>query len=216
MRGVGIEGQKRARRGLPDGLADGFLHRGVHEDGGQHVLPLGVHVADLALEGAAHVLREHDCVLFLGAPLDERFEDAAQIADGYLFLHQPLEDFRDALRGQQPGGLAHEVGGALLHLVEQVLGFLHPEEGRGVPGQHEREVIGEDARVAHHADARPLQHGGFGSGHPQGVYVGQEAFALFELHAEQGEVVAAVAGEHHVFFQLAPGYGDFIDVEHVA
>ena len=85
-----------------------------------------------------------------------------------------------------------------------------------MPGQHEREVIGEDARVAHHADARPLQHGGFGSGHPQGVYVGQEAFALFELHAEQGEVVAAVAGEHHVFFQLAPGYGDFIDVEHVA
>ena len=90
--------------------------------------PFGIHIADLALQGAADVLGEHDGILFLGAPLDERFEDAPQVADGYLLLHQTLEDFRNTLRGQQAGGLADQIGGAFLHLVEQVLGFLHAEE----------------------------------------------------------------------------------------
>ena len=57
-----------------------------------------------------------------------RFKDAPQVADGYLLLHQPLEDFRNTLRGQQAGGFADQIGGAFLHLVEQVLGFLHTEE----------------------------------------------------------------------------------------
>ena len=128
LRRIGIKRKECARRGLPDGLADRLLDRGVQQDRGQHVLPLRIHVADLALQGAADVLGEHDGILFLGAPLDERFKDAPQVADGYLLLHQPLEDFRNTLRGQQAGGFADQIGGAFLHLVEQVLGFLHTEE----------------------------------------------------------------------------------------
>ena len=40
LRRIGIERKERARRSLPDGLADRLLHRGVQQDGGQHVLPL--------------------------------------------------------------------------------------------------------------------------------------------------------------------------------
>ena len=88
----------------------------------------GKPVAVLTLQGASDLLGEHDGILFLGAPLDGRFKDAPQVADGYLLLHQPLEDFRNTLRGQQAGGFADQIGGAFLHLVEQVLGFLHTEE----------------------------------------------------------------------------------------
>ena len=83
---------------------------GVQQDRGQACSALRIHVADLALQGAADVLGEHDGILFLGAPLDERFKDAPQVADGYLLLYQPLKDFRNTLRGQQAGGFADQIG----------------------------------------------------------------------------------------------------------
>ena len=51
LRRIGIKRKERARRGLPDGLRIVSSTEGSSRIAGQHVLPLRIHVADLALPG---------------------------------------------------------------------------------------------------------------------------------------------------------------------
>lgn len=150
------------------------------------------------------VLGEHDGILPLGAPLDERFKGALQVADGYLLLHQLPENFRSTLRRRQTGDLADRTGGVFLRFVEQILGFLHTEERRDVPGEQQRKVVDEDARIVHDADAHALQRHGLGLEGLEGLDAGQKPFTELEFHARHGQVFVGIAGEDHVSFEFPP------------
>ena len=84
-----------------------------------------------------------------------------------------------------------------------------------MPGEQQRKVVGEDARMVHDADAHALQRRGLGLGDPEGLDVGQEPFTELEFHAKHGQVFAGIAGEDHAFFEFPPRHGDFVDVQDV-
>lgn len=76
-----------------------------------------------------------------------------------------------------------------------------------MPGEQQRKVVGEDARMVHDADAHALQRRGLGLGDPEGLDVGQEPFTELEFHAKHGQVFAGIAGEDHAFFEFPRDMG---------
>ena len=78
-----------------------------------------------------------------------------------------------------------------------------------MPGEQQRKVVGEDARMVHDADAHALQRRGLGLRDQRGSTSGSEPFTELEFHAKHGQVFAGIAGEDHAFFRVSPRHGGF-------
>ena len=212
---IRIERQKGPGRGLTYGLANGFLYRGIHKNGRQHVLSARIHVADLAFQRTADIFGEHDGIFFLGAPFDDGFQNTAQIADGDLFLGETLENFRNALHREQARSFTHQIRSAFLHFIQQVFGFLHTDEAGGVTRQHKGKMIGQNAGMAHADKACLFQQSLFIRRNPQAFYIREEVFPLFYVHAEHTQRFLAFPCENHARFQLSARHGNFVDLQNI-
>ena len=132
-----------------------------------------------------------------------------------MLLHEALEDVRNALHGQKARDFAHEVGRALLHAVEQVLRLLHADEGFGVAGEKERQMVGENARMIHAGDAGLGEASDVFLRDPDRIDVREERIAFDELDAQKVEVCLAFAHDDVALDELAVGDRNFVEIEAV-
>ncbi|PAV73974.1 hypothetical protein WR25_16517 [Diploscapter pachys] len=210
-----FQGQVAAGAGLPDAVADHLFGRRIEQVGRQQVVATGILVADIAFEAAAHIFDQLHHVLFLLPPLHHGLEDRTHVADRYALAHQPLKDLGDSLQWQDPLNLLDQLTIALLHLLQQVAGFLDADEIPSVFAQHMGQVPGEHLVDRQEGTAGTRQAITLALLHPKARTSRQERFAFYVGHADKLQLAELLLNQKTPRLQPASRHRHFLQQDAV-